>query len=85
VRSLRDVVDWDQVIASDLLEEISPIDGDPYTVVDPPFTVGGPLHYRIPAPRLGEHTLEVLSELQIPSDRVEELAREGVVRTGTHE
>jgi crotonobetainyl-CoA:carnitine CoA-transferase CaiB-like acyl-CoA transferase len=85
VRSLQDVLAWDQIVAMGLLEEISPKGGEPYTVVDPPFTINGPLHYRIPAPRLGEHTQEVLHELQIPRDQVDALTQAGVVRTDSHD
>ena len=85
VRSLEDVLAWDQVAAMGLLEDLKPSNGDSYTVVDPPFTVDGPLHYRIPAPRLGEHTREVLSELHISIDQVAALAEAGVIRTGGYE
>lgn len=85
VRSLQDVLAWDQIVAMGLLEEISPKGGEPYTVVDPPFTINGPLHYPIPAPRLGEHTQEVLHELQIPRDQVDALTQAGVVRTDSHD
>jgi crotonobetainyl-CoA:carnitine CoA-transferase CaiB-like acyl-CoA transferase len=85
VRSLEEVLAWDQVVAIGLLEEFSPEGREPYTVVDPPFTINGPLHYRIPAPRLGEHTQEVLHELQIARDQVDALTRAGVVRTDSHE
>lgn len=85
VRSLQEVLAWDQVVAMGLLEEVSPEGREPYTVVDPPFTISGPLHYRIPAPRLGEHTMEVLRELQIPRDHVDALTQAGVVRIDSHE
>jgi len=85
VRSLQEVLEWDQVVAMGLLEEISPEGREPYTVVDPPFTVNGSLNYRIPAPRLGEHTREVLRELQIARDHVDALAQAGVVRVESHE
>jgi formyl-CoA transferase len=47
-----------------------------------PFAVGGvrpPL--RRPAPRLGEHTREVLGELGIPAGEIERLAGLGAVAT----
>jgi crotonobetainyl-CoA:carnitine CoA-transferase CaiB-like acyl-CoA transferase len=34
-----------------------------------------------PAPRLGEHTREVLGELGLPGDRIDALERDGVVRS----
>ena len=44
----------------------------------------GPEHRR-PAPRLGEHTHELLAELGIDDDEVTTLAREGVIRVSSEQ
>jgi crotonobetainyl-CoA:carnitine CoA-transferase CaiB-like acyl-CoA transferase len=48
-----------------------------------PFrTSAGPVTVRRPAPRLGEHTREVLEELGLASGEIERLAAQGVVELG---
>ena len=79
VRDLKDVVAWEQVHAMSLLESMTSDRGETYTVVDPPFTVNGALRYRKPAPQLGQHTTEVLAQLNVSGSTITELVSAGVV------
>ena len=47
--------------------------GIPVTLVDNPGKIKGP------APRLGEHTHDVLRELGYPEERIGELANKGII------
>ncbi|MFQ5770551.1 MAG: CoA transferase, partial [bacterium] len=38
-----------------------------------------PVSYRLPPPKLGEHTLEILAELGYKQDEITQLQNEGVV------
>lgn len=79
VRNLQDVLAWEQIAAMNFLESLSSDSGETYTVVDPPFTVDGALKYRKPAPSLGQHTAEVLEELNISKSEIADLVSAGVV------
>ncbi len=85
VRRLEDVLSWEQVKAMDFLEQLSSDAGDNYTVVGPPFTVDGLLRYRKPAPRLGQHTTEVLRQINLSDSEIASLVSAGVVRTESHD
>ncbi len=43
-----------------------------------------PGHLRTPAPDLGQHTAEILGQFGIDRDMLDELARDGVIRVGSH-
>ncbi|MCG8605193.1 CoA transferase, partial [bacterium] len=38
-----------------------------------------PVHYRLPPPQLGEHSVEILAELGYQSDEIETLQKDGVI------
>jgi crotonobetainyl-CoA:carnitine CoA-transferase CaiB-like acyl-CoA transferase len=56
-------------------------DGGPYTVVRTPWRSGGEDPARTPAPRVGQHTREILTRLGYPAAEVGDLVRRGIVRT----
>lgn len=85
VRDLQDVIAWDQVAAMNFLESLTSNDGETYTVVDPPFTVDGALRYRKPAPRLGQHTAEVLKHLNLTEPEIADLVAAGAVGVQKHD
>jgi len=59
-------------------------DSDGVPLVRLPWLVDGvPIPWARPAPRLGEHTLEILGELGFEAQRIECLLRSGAVRTDT--
>lgn len=56
-------------------------DGDPYTVVRAPWRIGGgDAPSRTPAPRAGQHTRQIMTELGYPASEIGDLVRRGVVR-----
>ena len=55
-------------------------DGGPYTVVRTPWRSGED-PARTPAPRVGQHTREILTQLGYPAAEVGDLVRRGIVRT----
>jgi crotonobetainyl-CoA:carnitine CoA-transferase CaiB-like acyl-CoA transferase len=85
VRNLQDVLTWEQVAAMNFLESLSSDRGETYTVVDPPFTVDGALRYRKPAPSLGQHTAEVLEQLNMSGSEIAELVSAGVIGVQSHD
>ncbi|TQM36781.1 CaiB/BaiF CoA transferase family protein [Pseudonocardia cypriaca] len=56
-------------------------DGEPYTVVRSPWR-SGEEPARTPAPRVGQHTREILAQLGYPAAEVGDLVRRGIVGTG---
>jgi crotonobetainyl-CoA:carnitine CoA-transferase CaiB-like acyl-CoA transferase len=84
VRDLQDVLKWEQIAAMNFLESLSSDSGETYTVVDPPFTVDGALRYRKPAPSLGQHTAEVLGQLNVSRSEIADLVSAGVVGVQSH-
>jgi crotonobetainyl-CoA:carnitine CoA-transferase CaiB-like acyl-CoA transferase len=56
-------------------------DGGPYTVVRSPWR-SGEEPARTPAPRVGQHTREILTQLGYPAAEVGDLVRRGIVGTG---
>lgn len=85
VRSLSEVVAWDQVSAMKWLQELPLDDADEtHYAVTPPFTLSGALRYDCPAPRLGQHTAEVLLELGLSEDEFRYLADTGTVGADSH-
>ncbi len=82
VRTLPEVVQDPQLRTREVLERIpSPLDPDgEITIVKAGYLTDrdGPSVRRGP-PRLGEHTIEILSELGMPDEDVERLAGAGVI------
>ena len=75
VQDLVEVGAHEQTRASGMLEEVEGVE----TVAFPLRFDGERPGHRLPAPRLGEHSLEVLAELGYPADEVATLVADGVV------
>jgi crotonobetainyl-CoA:carnitine CoA-transferase CaiB-like acyl-CoA transferase len=57
--------------------------GAPYTVVREPWRIGDDeARPRSPAPRVGQHTREIMTELGYPATTIADLAQRGIVGTG---
>jgi crotonobetainyl-CoA:carnitine CoA-transferase CaiB-like acyl-CoA transferase len=71
----------EEAVRSDVARERGTfMDSDGVPLVRLPWIVDGqPVAWRNPAPRLGEHTREVLRELGYPEMRIDALLRSGVV------
>lgn len=75
VNDLEAVAADEQLRASGILQELAG-----RKVVMPPLRADGErLRYASPAPRLGEHTVEVLREAGFADEEIEELVRSGAV------
>ena len=74
----------EEAVASDIAQERgSFIESDGVPLVRLPWLIDGePVVWVRRAPRLGEHSLEILAELGYGEDRVTELIRCGAVRSG---
>lgn len=73
----------EQAVRSDVAQERGTFqDCGGVPLVRLPWLVDGePLPWTRPAPRLGEHSLEILAELGFDTQRTEDLVRRGVIRT----
>lgn len=79
-----EVFDDAQVRHLELVAQVDQPDLGPVRMLAFPYRLSaGPVRIRRPAPRLGEHTTEVLRELGIPAADIERLARAGVVHSET--
>jgi crotonobetainyl-CoA:carnitine CoA-transferase CaiB-like acyl-CoA transferase len=81
INSYEQVAQHPDVRASGTFVEVVD-DGTPYTVVRAPWRTGGDAPSPVPAPRVGQHTLEIMTELGYPATEIEDLVRRGIVRTG---
>lgn len=78
VQGVEELAAHEQTRALELLQDLGR-----YTTTRPPLSADSePLRHRSPAPRLGEHTAEVLLEAGYSTEDVAELERSGAVRTG---
>jgi len=69
-----------QVVANEMLEEIRHPGAGRLRNAKPPARFGAtPASIRRPAPRLGEHTDEILAELGLPDDEIAALRRDAVI------
>jgi crotonobetainyl-CoA:carnitine CoA-transferase CaiB-like acyl-CoA transferase len=79
VQDVAQVFAGQQARALGAVQELHHADAGVYRVVSTPVRLGRePLPYAAPAPALGEHTVEVLTELGLGTDAVERLIAEGV-------
>jgi crotonobetainyl-CoA:carnitine CoA-transferase CaiB-like acyl-CoA transferase len=81
INSYEQVATHPDVRASGTFVEVAD-DGAPYTVVREPWRAGGGAPPPQPAPRVGQHTRELLTELGYPATEVADLVRRGIVRPG---
>ena len=80
ILSVADLVDDPQLEALEMLVDMPHPDIPDLRVVDIPLTLNGKrVIHRLPPPRLGEQTTEILEELGVPLDEVAILVRDGVV------
>jgi crotonobetainyl-CoA:carnitine CoA-transferase CaiB-like acyl-CoA transferase len=81
INSYEQVAQHPDVRASGTFVEVVD-DGTPYTVVRAPWRTGGDAPSPVPAPRVGQHTREIMTELGYPATEIGDLVRRGIVRTG---
>ena len=80
VRSVGDLVGDPQLDALGMLVDMPHPDISDLRVVDVPLTLNGErATHRLPPPRLGEQTIDILEELGVPPEDIEALVRERVV------
>jgi crotonobetainyl-CoA:carnitine CoA-transferase CaiB-like acyl-CoA transferase len=80
VQSLQELAHDPQLIANEILRPIQDGAATPTLTVDSPLTVHDePKVSPRPAPSLGEHTLEILTELGYDAAAIEKLAADGVI------
>ena len=82
VQSIREVAADPQAAANGYLFEIAVEDGTPVQLVAGPVSIdGSPVQVEgFRAPRLGEHTTEVLSGLGLAADRIDHLREAGAIQ-----
>lgn len=84
VRGLRETLTSEQLAGRGVLKQMPSVTGIEADVTIPGsafnFAHGGPRIERAP-PRLGEHTVEILTEIGCCASEVEVLAREGIIAT----
>jgi crotonobetainyl-CoA:carnitine CoA-transferase CaiB-like acyl-CoA transferase len=80
INTYEQVAAHPDVRASGTFVEVVDDDG-PYTVVRTPWRSGED-PARTPAPRVGQHTREILTQLGYPAAEIGDLVRRGIVRTG---
>ena len=80
VMDLRDVFTDPQVLAQEMVLEVEHPDHGPVRMTGFPVKLGGtPARIRRPAPRLGEHTDAILTELGYDAARLAALRERGIV------
>ncbi len=80
VNTRADVPNDPQVLAMGVIEAIDHPEGGRMRQPRPPVQFGGtPNSHRYPSPAVGEHTVEVLSELGLEIEDMQLLAREGAI------
>ena len=83
VSNYDDVVADPQLAANDVFVEIDDPELGRVRTVNTPFHLAAhPKVAPTPAPRLGEHTREILAQIGMRGDEVESLVGRGVVRAG---
>jgi len=80
VLDVGQVADHEQTEAVGLLQHLPRPDGSDVVEVAPPLSVDGErVLHRLPPPRLGEHSVEVLAEAGYSPEQIERLVQTGVV------
>ncbi len=79
-----EVIHHPQIIANETIVEIEhPISGTLRQARPAPRFSRTPTSFRLPAPGLGQHTREILTEAGLPESEIEALASEGVITLGS--
>ena len=79
VHSAESLLEDPQLVAYRFFREVDHPDVGRYTDVGPPFCIDGTVAPLARAPRLGEHTADVLREAGLGAAAIAELARAGIV------
>jgi crotonobetainyl-CoA:carnitine CoA-transferase CaiB-like acyl-CoA transferase len=80
VATLPDVVDDPQARANAMFARVEHPRAGPFETLAAPFTLSGtPPRVRAVAPAVGQHTREVLSELEMADGEVDRLVADGVI------
>lgn len=83
VLSRRETVTHPQIVANNIVQEIDhPVAGKLRQARPAPSFSKTSTSFRHPAPRLGENTRTILSAAGLSTDEIDELARNGIVKTG---
>ena len=80
VNDYQTLVNHPQVRELRIVRDVSDREGKPFKALEPPWSLQGAEQRAYPgAPRLGEHTAEVLSDLGYPDDHVTRLRKASVI------
>ncbi len=83
IYSMDEVFADPQVIALDLIQKISDADGRTYPLMRGPIRIDGdPADVRLPPPKLGEHTRQILQEVGISEADMARLLSAGIIAEG---
>jgi crotonobetainyl-CoA:carnitine CoA-transferase CaiB-like acyl-CoA transferase len=83
VNAIEDLVDDEQFLAAKSVVDVPDEQSSMPMVATPADFDGEPPHPRFRAPHVGEHTREILAELELPADEIEALVASGIAVVGT--
>ena len=76
-------MDDEQFLAAKSVVDVPDEQSSMPMVATPADFDGEPPHPRFRAPHVGEHTREILAELELPADEIEALVASGIAVVGT--
>ncbi|WP_063713158.1 CaiB/BaiF CoA transferase family protein [Nocardia jiangxiensis] len=80
INTIREVVQHEQVLASGIMVPLGGAEDRDIQVVGRPVRFANPYDQpSVPAPRLGEHTTEILADLGYSADKISELVDQGAL------